>query len=231
VPEDLIKIILPVILGALGGITSAVVTARFKENEERAKNQLQYLNPLRVSAMDLQHRLSIIEKKRQSEDPLLISTLDELETKIKDPEDFVIWANGRGEFALSALYVTLVYFARAGTIRTELPFVQLSAGDDDTLLGRLERVRRALGGEYGIWVDLQDSLGSYMRRTKGGLLSYREFCTELSQPSSFPWFHKVVGFYRELHLKKPDERKEMTDSLDCLVQFLADKPKETASGS
>ena len=244
-PEELIKI-LPVIGGLLAGIGSAFVTARYKvreleksfrltqlakENEERAKTQLQYLNPLRLSAMDLQRRLSIIEEKIQSKDRLLINTLNELKTKIKDPEDFVIWANGWGEFALSALYVTLVYFARAGTIRTELPFVQLSTGDDNKLLDRLERVRRALGGEWGIWVDLQDSLGSYMRRTEGGLLSYREFCTELSQPSSFPWFHKLVEFYRDLHLKTPDQRKEMADSLDLLVQLWEDKPKETASGS
>jgi hypothetical protein len=100
VPEDLIKIILPVLGGFVGGIISAVLTARSKlreleksfrltqlakENEERAKNQLQYLNPLRVSTMDLQHRLSIIEERIQREDPLLINTLDELETKIKDP--------------------------------------------------------------------------------------------------------------------------------------------------
>jgi hypothetical protein len=130
--------------------------------------------------MDLRNRLSNIEDRIQKDDRLLVNSLNELDGKIKDQEDFVEWANGLGEFALSTLYITLIYFARAGTIRTELPFIQLSAGDDDELLERLSGVRRALGGEFGIWSDLQDSLGSYLRRTEGGLLSYREFCAELA---------------------------------------------------
>ena len=244
--EDLIKTILTVAGGVLGGIIAAVITARnkvheleenyrltqlAKENEERAKNQLQYLNPLRVSAMDLHGRLSDIDDRIARKDSLLIDTLKELKEKAEDTESFVPWANGFGEFALSTLYITLIYFARAGTIRTELPFVQLSAGDDNELLDRLSNVRRSLGGEYGIWSDLQDSLGSYLRRPEGrGLLSYREFCTELSKPSSFPWFNRAVRFYRDLNLKKPAERKEMIDSLNNLAQFLAEKPKQTARG-
>lgn len=125
-----------------------------------------------MSAIDLRTRISDIDARIQRKDTLLVDTLEQLEEKARAADHFVSWANGFGEFALSTLYITLVYFARAGTIRTELPFVQLSAGDDDELLDRLSHVRRSLGGEYGIWVELQDSLGSYLRRPAGGLLSY-----------------------------------------------------------
>jgi hypothetical protein len=243
-PDDLIKILVAATSGVIGGFISAVITARSKlreleksfrlsqqakEAEERAKNQLQYLNPLRVSAMDLGSRLADIADRVERGDKFLSDSLVEIESRIRhNEEEFAGWANGVGEFSLSTLYMTMIYFARAARIRSELPFVKLSSGDDRELLSILSEVRRSLGGEYGIWESLQDSLGDYMRKEGGGLLTYREFCTQLEDESSYYWFHRVIDFYHDMHMKSADERKSMIDSLQALEHFLAEKPRETA---
>jgi hypothetical protein len=245
-PEDLVKIIVPVVGGVAAGIISALITARFKlrelersfrlaqqakENEDRAKNQLQYLNPLRVTAIDLRSRINNINKRISRNDRLLQDTLRELKSKAQgDQAAFASWANGWGEYSLSTLYTTMLYFARAARIRSELPFVRLSSDDDEELLKKLSEVREAFGGDYGIWESLQDSLGSYMWKEDAHLLTYREYCNQLADPSSYVWLRRVSHFYRDLKDKKPEERQRMVDSLTGLEQFLANRPRQTAKG-
>ncbi len=117
--------------------------------------------------MDLLSRIRNINKRIARNDKLLQDTLRELKSKAQgDQAAFASWANGWGEYSLSTLYSTMLYFARAARIRSELPFVRLSSDDDEELLKKLSEVRKAFGGDYGIWESLQDSLGAYM--WKGG---------------------------------------------------------------
>jgi hypothetical protein len=245
-PEDLIKIIVASVSGVAGGVIAAIITAQSKvreleqnfrlaqqakEAEDRAKNQLQYLNPLRITTMDFRWRMDNITDRIRRKDTLLTDTLNELESKLEDPTaDSAEWANGFGEFALSTQYTTMLYFARAARIRSELPFVRLSSDDDEELLNKLSEVRRSLGGDYGIWESLQDSLGSYMWKEDSRLLTYREFCSQLLDSSAYSWFHRPIEFYRDLDKKTPEERQKMIDSLTNLERFMAERPRQTARG-
>jgi hypothetical protein len=184
-----------------------------------------------VAAHDLRFRLNDANDKISTNDSLLPDTVREIAAEGRKPrEEFARWANDFGQYALSTVYMTVVYFARASRIRTELPFVELSAGDDEALLRHLEKVRLALGGDYGIWVSLQDSLGTYLTDKNGTVATYREFCEQLADPVNGPWYHRVVEFFRDLHMKTPTERNKMVAALDDLVQFLRDKPREARKG-
>jgi hypothetical protein len=242
--EQLVEYLVPILAGLLGGWISATVTARAKlreleasfrlderrkNAEERAKNQLNYLNPLRVAAIDLRDRLNNVKQRIQESDTLLPDTVSEVSSRAKDDEEsFADWANGLGQYALSSMHLICIYLARASRIRTELPFVQLSSRGDQELLNRLSEVRESLGGDFGIWESLQDSLGDYIRNVDGTLMDYREFCLQLENAGTAHWFRRLVDFLRDLHMKTSAERQAAIDSLRDLIDFLTQQPLQTA---
>jgi hypothetical protein len=242
--EQWAKYIVPILAGLLGGWISATVTARAKfreleetfrldeqrrNDEERAKNQVKYLNPLRVAAMDLRDRLGQIDEQIRCSNMLLRDTVSEVRARATgDAESFADWANVVGQFALSTMYLTCIYLARASRIRSELPFIQLSSSGDQELLDRLSDVRTSLGGEFGLWESLQDSLGDYIRNTDGTLMDYREFCLQFEETRRAHWFRRLIDFLHDLHMKTPAERQAHIDSLHALIDFLTQQPGEAA---
>jgi hypothetical protein len=103
--DEWLRLILPVFGGVLGGWVSASLTARSKLRElqasfllaerakaaeDRAKNQIQYLNPLRVAAMDLRERLRIVDQRIARQDTLLGDTVIEVHDRAStaSPADF-----------------------------------------------------------------------------------------------------------------------------------------------
>jgi hypothetical protein len=240
--EDVLGAAIPLIaglLGLLGGVISARLTARSKlrelqeqfelaeqarEREARARTRLVYLEPLRIAAVDLLDRLEQTFRKLDDGDELVRRSLGELPAKRADAATFADWANHAGHYALSSLYITAVYLARASRIRTELPFVQLGTEGDRNLLGLVGDVRTAVGGEFGIWDGLQDSLGGYVMDGDGAVMNYREFCTELFEPTTASWYRRLVEFWGDLHLKTHEERERMAGALTALTAFLASEP-------
>ena len=81
-----------------------------------------------------------------------------------------------------------MYLLHASTILQKLPYVELSPGDDARLRHYLMHVREAIGGPYGIWSELQDSLGGYLLKEDGGIMNYREFCMEIYNDNEYLWF-------------------------------------------
>jgi hypothetical protein len=233
--EDLMKLAVPALIGVLAGIVSSVITTRqrmkevvetfkleqrAKDQETKAKVQIQYLNPLQIAALDLRDRIQDIQNKIEGGDPLLRNTMQELKSRDHHGNQYVEWANGFGHYALSTLYLTNVYLASVSKIRTELPFVELTSGEDQELLNHLARVRSALGGDYGIWENLQDSFGHYVKKKRGTLMNYKEFCSFIYDDANFLWFMRLVDFYRDIDLKTIPQRYEMINSLDELLKFL-----------
>jgi hypothetical protein len=104
-----------------------------------------------------------IQERIARPDSLLKDTLIQLDSKKEAARaDFEEWANGFGEYSLSTLYITMVYFARAFKIRSERPYVRLGENDDSQLTKKLNEVRKSFAGDYGIWEVIQDSLGGYV---------------------------------------------------------------------
>jgi hypothetical protein len=239
-----VKYLLPIIAGLLGGWISAIITARMKlreleetfrideqrkSAEERAKTQIKYLNPLRIAAIDLQERLGSVNQRVHDADSFLTDTVSEVGTRAqRNDERFARWANGIGQYALSTMHLICIYLARASRIRAELPFVQLSSRGDQDLLERLSKVRASLGGEFGIWESLQDSLGDYIINADGALMDYREFCMQLEDAGRAHWFQRVIDYLHDFHKKTPAERQAPIDSLGDLIIFLTQQPEQTA---
>jgi BMFP domain-containing protein YqiC len=234
---DLAKAVLPSVIAALAGVLIAYLTARMKVNElinnyqlaQRARDEeaqlrarIHYLDPLRVVTVDLRNKLRAIHAKVERGDLEVRDGVWKYWHDIQhDRAGLVAWENHEGHFAISALYLTALYFAHVGKIRAELPYVELSPGKGDSLLERVAAVRLALGGEYGIWDDLQDSLGSYLRTGEGGLMNYREFCLAITDQATFPWFRRLFEFYQDFHLKTREEREAMIAALTALEAALA----------
>jgi len=239
------KLMLPATVGGVIGIVGGIITSvlatrskmkemeetfsreqRAKEHEAKAKVQIQYLNPLQVATADFHDRLCDIQSRLDRGDELLRNTMQELKNKTHYANSYVQWVNDFGHYALSTLYLTSLYLAHASKIRSELPFVELTSGEDRALLDHLSRVRCAFGGEFGIWEDLHDSLGSYIRKDDGSPMNYQEFCCFIYDDSNFPWFARLIEFYRDIDRKTEPQRKEMVDSLEAVSTFLSEKSKQ-----
>ncbi|MBK1988853.1 hypothetical protein A0J48_015125 [Sphaerospermopsis aphanizomenoides BCCUSP55] len=249
---EILKILAPALLGIIGGVLSGWFTQRSgyaikqkeKENEERDKLKLQYLDPLRVATQDLRDRLIEIRERQNQKDPILQTGLQQLISNKtgnaandlpykyiwQNKGDYAEWANGIGCFSLSTLRTTALYFYQASKILQELPYVKLSSGDDVELRKHLINVRSALGGSYGIWNELQDSIGEYLLKENGKLRNYREFCYEIIDDVNYFWFYRPIRFFADFHLKSSNEVDEMIQSLDTLDRFLSNQtPHENQS--
>jgi hypothetical protein len=241
-----VQVAAPGFLGILSGFLSAWWTLRYRfaleqkqrDAEETRKLKLQYLDPLRVAAEALHDQLVDIRKRIGRYDKLLRNTTQELLDKNSEmlslaegyqlrqkQAERVKWANDFGHYAISTLRITALYLYHANKILQELPYVELTAGDNAALRDHLTRVSKALGGEFGIWEALQGSLGDYMVKEDGGLMNYREFCGEVFSEERYLWFLRLIHFYLDIDLKDEDEREEMINSLCSLNDFLK---KQTA---
>jgi hypothetical protein len=201
-----------------------------EQEREKAKIRIQYLNPLRVSATDLLERISAISSKIMDDEAraFLKDTFNEIKIKNRDKkEEFASWCNSVGYYAMSTLYITTLYYSRASKIRSELPFIELGPVDDQALLDNLSAVRKSFGGEYNIWETIQDSLGSYIRKTDGGVMNYREFCQSIIDKSDHIWFLRLIDFYRDIHLKSA-EISRIAEALSNLIRFLKEVSKPRA---
>lgn len=234
--KNILDWLFPVLISSVFGIISAFLTTfitinlkfkkqlRLDKEKENERIRLKYLNPLLVAGMDLLERISDIKERRLNQDTKkqMVSWFMEIRTNNRiNPDSFEFWANDEGYFAMSTLYITAVYFAYAGKIRRELPFIELSPGDDKALLSHLSKVRTAIGGTYGIWETIQDSLGSYLiNKEDGTIKNYREFCDNIIDKSKYIWFNRLIDFYRDIDKKLEEHIAGIESSLQALVDFL-----------
>ncbi|MEQ8161833.1 MAG: hypothetical protein ABRQ33_11640, partial [Smithellaceae bacterium] len=121
---------------------------------------------------------------------------------------------------VSTLYITAVYFAYASKIRREFPFIQLSSGDNKALLYRIADVRFSIGGKFGIWEALQDSLGRYLINEDGAIKNYRNFTEAISSEDAV-WFNRLIDFYKDIDKKLEDHLENIESSLEALIDFLS----------
>jgi hypothetical protein len=245
--SEVIKVIITVFVACLSGAVGAYFAAkfRFKELEksfelktkeiqsqidisyqadrkkEESRLRLKYSNPLRVSAEDFGKRLSRIVRK--IENPREKDELKKWFSHIKDArrnkQEFTIWCNDTGHFAMTTIYLTVVYFAYATKIRIELPFREVNPDYQKSLIECIECVRDSLGGYYGIWQETQDSVGESILRSSEGVVGYREFCSRIMDDSEYPWLSRLVEYYRYIDTKGK-EITQVIDSLEHLYRFL-----------
>jgi hypothetical protein len=186
---------------------------------EREKKRIQYLDPLVISATDLLAKINKLKEELRTKEDFWKGTFQAIKTWDRNQrEDFAFWCNGYGAGAVTTLYVTSLYFARASRIRSELPFIQLGPHDDQTLLNHLTEVREAFGGEHNLWVEIQDSLGAYVTEPEGKIMTYKGFCTQLIDTWDHIWFTRLIDFYRDIHMKQ-SELIRIPAALERLIAF------------
>lgn len=225
-------IILTSVISAALGILTALATTHYKmrkqhrleKEKEKDQIRLKYLNPLLVAGIDYLERMADIKERRQDEGKTnkMVTWFREIkENKRTDKQSFEYWINDEGFFAMSTLYVTAVYLFYAGQIRRELPFIELAPGDDKALLNHLSNVRTAIGSKWGIWENIQDSLGAYLGdETNKRVMSYRGFCNMLIDKSEMVWFNRLIDFYRDIDKKTEDHIEKIITSIQALIDFL-----------
>ncbi|MEN6441427.1 MAG: hypothetical protein ABFD97_22910, partial [Syntrophobacter sp.] len=167
-----------IIAGVVALITAVVATRkqmkRFEaerrtlSEREREKKRIRYLDPLRVAARDLPDKITGLSKELHCKESFRKGAFREIKDKDRNNKgDFAFWCNGYGVGAVTALYVTAIYFAHARKIRSDIPFIQLGPREDQNLLKYLYKVREAFGAENDPWVEIQDSPGGYVTDPDG----------------------------------------------------------------
>jgi hypothetical protein len=218
----------PLILACVGLVFGVIATRKKlieERNADRVKEreniQLKILHPLLIAAEDLLG--SIIDIQWRRKDPktsgAMIGWFAEVERRRHDRNGFAFWANDDGYFAMSKLYITALYFYYAARIRREVPFLRLTQGREGELLFHLSDVRLAIGGKFGIWEAMQDSLGAYLAQGEG-VKNYRQFCEMFVDESEYWWLYRLMHFYRDIHTKRDDHLSSIEDSLSRLSAFL-----------
>lgn len=229
--DDSTKVLLPLLLSPVLGVIAALITAHYqfkqehKNEREKEKEhiRLKLLNPLLVASEDLLERITDVTRRRK--DPDKGGDMKSWFKAIKDktwqePGAFAVWANDKGYFAMSTLYITAVYFHYASAIRRNFPFIELVSGGETALLSHLAQVRLSIGGKFGIWEAMQDSLGAYLATDEGSVKNYRQFCEMIMSDADAAWFNRLVDFYRDVHMKLDDQMGNIELSLKELIAFL-----------
>lgn len=228
--DDSTKALLTLFVSPILGVIAALVTTHYKlrqqrhidRDKEKEHVRLKILHPLLVASEDLLDRMTDIKRRRN--DPLKCGDMKRWFKDIKgrvwkEPGALAYWANDEGYFAMSTLYITAVYFYYAGTIRRDFPFFELAHGGESTLLSHLSEVRASIGGKFGIWEAMQDSLGAYLA-VDGNIKDYRQFCEMIISDTQAVWFNRLIDFYRDIHMKLDDQLGNIEHSLKELLAFL-----------
>jgi hypothetical protein len=230
--DEITLLIVTAAISALFSIIIAFVTTTLKLKQERGvekakeneRIRIKYLYPLLVVAQDLLERITDIRRRRRNEKNRneMMPWFRRIETDQRDNRSsFEYWANDEGYFAMSTLYITAVYFYYASKIRREFPFIELNPGDNVALLDHLSDVRISIGGKFGIWEALQDSLGSYLATEKEDKIkNYGEFCQLIIDRSECIRFNRLIDFYRDIDQKLEDQFENIESSLKALINFL-----------
>jgi len=229
--EEATKFIIPLVLSPLLALITALITINYKftrqlegeRTKEKENIRLKILNPLLIAAEDFLDKITDIKRRRENE-----SNSEQMQNwflQIKNrpwhhKNEFSMWANDEGYYAMSSLYITSLYFYYTSKIRRDFPFIELSSGGDSELLAHISAARTAIGGKYGIWEVMQDSLGTYLESDDGKVKNYRQFCEAIIDENENIWFNRLIDFYRDIHLKRDDHIDNIQYALDKLIKFL-----------
>jgi hypothetical protein len=189
------------------------------------------LNPLRLSAEELKERLQTLKDKQSDwaavaeARPWFIKVKDQITGDCR-PDDrlaFSNWCNGLGYFAVSTLYLTLAYFATVTRIREEMPFTILVPRYNEyikAITNHIEKIRTQLGREYGIWEEIQDSIGKIALQDYGKIMDYKQFYCALLDDNQCSAFLRIADYY--VDFKDKDFRSIILSLEDLINEFNQD---------
>ncbi|MFF8479147.1 hypothetical protein [Streptomyces sp. NPDC015414] len=145
---------------------------------------------------------------------------------VEEPADVsgkdAAWFTGTGCALISSVYLTACLFSQLKKVREDFPYLRLSAADDTRLAALLLRVQRGFLVNGGVYYVTQPSIGESMWvRGDERLLTYREFCEKLQDPSWRVWLDRLIKFYHDAARGEKTQRTErLLAALAQLSEFL-----------
>ncbi|MCX4818047.1 hypothetical protein OG601_46595 [Streptomyces sp. NBC_01239] len=189
---------------------------------QRQELNAKYLNPLRLHLVENHFRLSRIRNHTSAHGPDagLLVVEEPTEVSAKD----AAWFTGPGCALMSSVYLTSCLFAQLKKVREDFPYLRLSATDDTRLAALLLRVQRGFLVNGGVYYVTQPSIGeSVWVRGDERLLTYREFCEKLQDPTWRVWIDRLIVFYLDTARGEKTQRTErLLTALAQLSEFLDD---------
>jgi hypothetical protein len=260
--EKSMQALVSAIIGAVFGAISAYIKTRLevkkmqdafdfkvKEMEKQLKLQhdlerekeetqlrIKYVNPLRSATIALKERMAGIDLKIG--DAMQESEMRGWFSRIKDDpafrhsDDFPLWCNGVGTWAMNTLHIMARFFAYASPTRNEVPFRELDRKFNDRLTQALFRMRAAFNDDgHGIYEQLQDSIADQMRQ-EGSVKTYEQFCRSIANDKEYPSYLRLMDYCLDLHLKKQNVQKireELNDLYHLLEEDRKLNPEQTGA--
>jgi hypothetical protein len=219
---------LAAVVAAITSVTVTVLSLLLGDRQQRRREDhahsqklnAQYLNPLRLHLVENHFRLSgTLERTSTSGKAEAMLVIDDpAEVSTKD----AAWFNGPGCALTSSVYLTACLFAQLKKVRDDFPYLRLSAADDTRLAALLLRVQRGFLRNDGVYYVAQPSIGESMWvRGPERLLTYREFCEHLQDPSWRAWMDRLIQFQLDTaHGDKRDRTQYLIIALEQLSEFL-----------
>lgn len=201
---------------------------------ECEKKRVRYLDPLNIATQDLLESINNVLMTQKLEFYISsfahIKTMSEQKKDLRQKAEFALWCNGEGAAAVTTLYNTVVFFASAKRIRSEMPYIQLypKKYHDQCILDCLNKIRHAFGGSYGLYIEIQDSLGDYITNQDGTIMNYKCFCSQLINEWDYIWFLVLMDYYVNFHRKYESQKNAIKESLEELIEFIKKETKQKA---
>ena len=197
-----------------------------RRREARTQRQdlnSRYLNPLRLHLVENYYRLTDVLQAADLADGVYEPMLT-----IEQPEQIsgkdAAWFNGTGCALASAVYLSACLFAQLKKVRDDFPYLRLSSADDTRLAALLLRVQRGYLLNLGVFYVTQPSIGESMWAEGGNrLLTYREFCERLQDPSWRVWLDRLIQFHLDIARGTSRDRSDkLLTAIRQLSDFLDD---------
>jgi hypothetical protein len=231
------QVVLTAVISSVTSLLVVAVSSYLTSRRERSDQQLsemaalsvKYVNPLRLYLTENHWRLGRIRDQiaQEGKHTSLLTIKDPKELSDKDPD----WYNGEGCFLVSSAYLTACLFAYLKKLRDDFPYLRLSEADDTELLGNLLQVNLAFSGLGGIYYATQPSMGEdLLDRAENRLISYREFCELLQDPSSRVWMDGLITFYLAAGRGSPEMRARLDRILRSIANLIAFLDKAVGGG-
>ena len=193
------------------------------EDGQIATLRQQYITPLRFWAALLRSRMKELEEKKRND----YSETKKWFQQVKDHADgttrisnFPFWSCYEGIFAITTLCWTSEFLQASRELRYRSPFVELDPGYNNTLQTRLNDVREAFLGNWGIWDPSQEVLAELVSNGKDDVWNYQDFCKALDSRDNF----KIGPILRPLDYYiaffRLEDSQKIQSSLQALIEFL-----------
>lgn len=222
------------VAAVIAAVTSVVVTGLsllLGDRQQRRRDDLarrqdlnaRYLNPLRLHLVENYYRLTDTARPAEVSGGRYEAALTVAEPAEISGKD-AAWFNGTGCALASSVYLTACLFAQLKKVRDDFPYLQLAADDDTRLAALLLGVHQGYLAELGVFYVTQPSIGQSMWVAgQDRLLTYREFCELLQDPSQRVWFDRLIEFHLDTAAGHTRERTErLIDAIRQLSDFLDD---------